>query len=160
MRRLLWTIAAFLLLPASLLAEPTAVRPDNSKGPNEVEVRLVDGSRIHMTILQENLEVVTKYGTLTVPGPVTFARSSSASGLRKLPASALQTPLASSAAFSYKERESASTDLLAIGPAAYLPLQPREKEHGPRSVASGRKLSSNRCGKGFPKSNCGLDRTT
>src|SRR5262245_47312871 len=67
MHRLHWIIAAFLFLPGSVCAEPTASRPGAAKGSNEMEVRLVDGSRIHMVIVQENLEIVTKYGTLTVP---------------------------------------------------------------------------------------------
>ena len=126
MRPLHWIIVAFLLLPISVLADPTAPRPDTSKGPNEMEVRLVDGSRIHMTILQESIEVVTKYGTLIVP----------TRDIRKIefgvrPSEAIRKRITDAigklGSVSYKERESASTDLLAIGPPAYLSLQQAKK---------------------------------
>jgi hypothetical protein len=126
MRRLHWIIAPFLMLPVSVLAEPTAARPDSSKGPNQVEVRLVDGSRIHMTILQENLEVVTKYGTLTVPSrdirKIEFGVRPTES-IRKR----ITDAIGKLGSVSYKEREDASAELLAIGPPAYLSLQQTKK---------------------------------
>jgi hypothetical protein len=126
MRRQHWTIAAFFLLPVSLLAEPTSARPDSPKGPSEVEVRLVDGSRIHMTILQESLEIVTKYGTLTVPTrdirKIDFGVRPSEE-VRKRVADAIGRL----GSVSFKEREAASGDLLAIGPLAYLSLQQAKK---------------------------------
>jgi hypothetical protein len=126
MRRLHWIIAAFVFLPINLSAEPAPARPDTSKGLNGVEVRLVDGSRIHMVILQESLEVVTKYGTLTVP----------TRDVRKIdfgvrPTEAIRKRITDAigklGSVSYKEREGASGDLLAIGPPAYLSLQQAKK---------------------------------
>src|SRR2546428_9563956 len=35
--------------------------------PLQAEVRLGDGSLVRMTILQESLDVMTKYGKLTIP---------------------------------------------------------------------------------------------
>ncbi len=35
--------------------------------PNEVEIRLSDGSRVRMLILQGSLEIETKYGKLVTP---------------------------------------------------------------------------------------------
>jgi hypothetical protein len=39
----------------------------DSASANQAEVRLTDGSVVRMTILQESLEIMTKYGKLTVP---------------------------------------------------------------------------------------------
>jgi hypothetical protein len=133
MHRLHCIIAAFLLLPVSLLAEPTGTRPDTSKGPNEMEVRLVDGSRIHMIILQENLEIVTKYGTLTVP---TRDIRKIEFGVRHVEAvrKRITDAICKLGSVSFKEREGAGTDLLAIGPPAYLSLQ-QAKKSADREVA-------------------------
>jgi hypothetical protein len=125
MYRLLWTIGALGFLPINLLAQSTTTRPDPTKS-NEVEVRLVDGSRIHMVILQENLEVVTKYGTLSVP-----TRDIRKIDFGSRPTEAIRKRIGDAigklGSVSFKEREAASADLLAIGPPAYHSLQQAKK---------------------------------
>jgi hypothetical protein len=64
MARYQWSILVPLILPAAALAQTEKTAPAK---PNQAEVRLADGSRVRMTILQENLEVITRYGKLAIP---------------------------------------------------------------------------------------------
>lgn len=60
-----WTLGA-LLIGAGLSSAQGLGNKDVPR-PNQAEVRFGDGSLVRMTILQENLEVMTKYGKLTIP---------------------------------------------------------------------------------------------
>lgn len=89
--------------------------------PNEVEVRLSDGSRVHMIILQGSLEIETKYGRLVTP----------TSDLRRLEFG-IRTPtevtkkiedsIKRLGSDSYQDREKAVKELATIGAPAYVPL--------------------------------------
>lgn len=59
-----WAFLVLVVPLTSSLAEDT-----NAEGgkPHEVVALYHDGSKVRMTFLQENLEIVTKYGKLTVP---------------------------------------------------------------------------------------------
>jgi hypothetical protein len=62
-------ILATLAFSFSLSALGTAQEPAGKKdaAAKIAEVRFADGSVVRMTLLQENLEVMTKYGKLTIP---------------------------------------------------------------------------------------------
>ncbi|MCI0380075.1 MAG: hypothetical protein L0215_21030 [Gemmataceae bacterium] len=60
-----WALAATLIAAGSSQA-PGQGKQDVPR-PNLAEVRFVDGSLVRMTILQDDLEVMTKYGKLTIP---------------------------------------------------------------------------------------------
>src|SRR6516164_7552359 len=57
-------LALCLLLAGSTRSSAQESTPSR---PNIAEVRFGDGSIVRMTLLQENLEVQTKYGKLTIP---------------------------------------------------------------------------------------------
>ncbi len=110
-------IASFLLVGIGL-AQAEKKKPP---GPNEVEVRLTDGSRVRMTILQESIEVVTKYGKLTVP---TLDIRKIEFGIHPLPEVRIKIDEAIKRLGdeSFKLREDASKDLLGLGAPAYFAL--------------------------------------
>jgi hypothetical protein len=62
-------VPATLTLVLSLPALGAAQEPANTKEPagKIAEVRFADGSVVRMSLLQENLEVMTRYGKLTIP---------------------------------------------------------------------------------------------
>lgn len=60
-----WLIAV-PLLSTGLWQAPVKIQKDPGRPP-QVEVRFADGSTVRMTVLQETLEILTKYGKLTVP---------------------------------------------------------------------------------------------
>jgi hypothetical protein len=119
MGRIPYVAALCLIIAAStrsLAQESTSPRP------NLAEVRFGDGSIVRMTLLQENLEVQTKYGKLTIPlqevRRVEF-------GLHVPPD--VNTQITQSikrlASDVYKERDIASKDLVQVGHFAFPSLQ-------------------------------------
>lgn len=54
------------LLTTGLWQAPARTAKEPAKPP-QVEVRFADGSTVRMTVLQDTLEILTKYGKLTVP---------------------------------------------------------------------------------------------
>jgi hypothetical protein len=93
----------------------------NAPGSNDVEVRFQDESVVRMTILQENLEVLTKYGKLTVPARdmrrIVFGLHL-ADGVGKK----VDTLIRGLGGNSFHDREVAGKQLLALGPKAYTAL--------------------------------------
>jgi hypothetical protein len=65
-RRARWTLLLLpLLCPA---ASPGQEKPrPKAPRPDEVEVRFADGSTVRMVILQETIDIQTKYGKLAIP---------------------------------------------------------------------------------------------
>jgi hypothetical protein len=61
MSRLPFTLALCALVTSSSVAQSTKDRPC------QAEVRFSDGSLVRMTILQEHVDIITRYGKLTVP---------------------------------------------------------------------------------------------
>jgi hypothetical protein len=60
-----WALMALLVWVGSALADSNKTKvPSNS---SEVEIRLTDGSRVRMLVLEETLNIATKYGRLTIP---------------------------------------------------------------------------------------------
>src|SRR5262245_37596534 len=58
-------IALLAVSTRSLAQESTP--PASTSRPSSAEVRFADGSIVRMTLLQESIDVQTKYGKLTIP---------------------------------------------------------------------------------------------
>src|SRR5205807_8836167 len=65
MRRPL-TLALCLVALGTVAGRADSDKKGAAKG-NEVEVRFGDGSKVRMLLLQDSVEIVTKYGKLLVP---------------------------------------------------------------------------------------------
>lgn len=113
-----WALVAMFLL-----AGPSLAQKEKKKGPapNEVEIRLADGSRVRMTILQESVDIITKYGKLTTPTKdirrVEF-------GIRPPEelAKKIDNAIKRLGNEAFKDRESAMNELVAVGAPAYIAL--------------------------------------
>jgi len=101
--------------------------------PSNAEVRFGDGSIVRMTLLQESLEVQTKYGKLTIP----------VSDIRKVefglhvPAEVSQQinqSIKRLASDVYKERDSATKELIQVGHFAF-PMLQKATSSGDQEVA-------------------------
>jgi hypothetical protein len=88
----------------------------------QAEVRLGDGSLVRMTILQENLEVMTKYGKLTVPFR-DIRRIDFGLHLPDGAAPQIQAAISRMGSSVYKQREGAIKDLVDMGVLAYPSLK-------------------------------------
>ncbi len=118
MRRCQWALIGLLFFPAISLAQtPKKKAPD----PKEVEVRLSDGSRVRMTILEEFLNIETKYGKLIAP---TTDLRRIEFGIRPPPEVEMKVEDAIKRLNheSFQEREKAVKELVTIGAPAYLAL--------------------------------------
>lgn len=108
---------------------PEARRAD----PREVEVRFVNGSKVMMTLLQEQIEVVTRFGKLTIPPEeVRYIEF----GLHLPPGTdeKIQAALGRLESDNYKQREAALKELIALGAHAYPALQNAAKGAGMESA--------------------------
>jgi hypothetical protein len=114
-----YVVALCLVLAASTRS---LAQEQPSQRPNLAEVRFGDGSIVRMTLLQENLEVQTKYGKLTIPMQdvrrIEFGLHVPADVNKQITQSIKR--LASDV---YKERDLASKDLVQVGHFAYPSLQ-------------------------------------
>jgi len=100
---------------------------------NLAEIRFGDGSLVRMTLMQENMEVLTKYGKLTIPlsdiRRVEF-------GLHVPPEvnQQINQSIKRLASDVYKERDIASKDLIQVGHFAF-PLLQKASRSGDQEVA-------------------------
>jgi hypothetical protein len=126
------TLALSVSLAVSVKS-PAQDQPSTPSRPHSAEIRFADGSVVRMTLLQENVEVVTKFGKLTIPfheiRRVEF-------GLHVPPEMNQQITqsIKRLASDVYKERDVASKDLVQVGHFAYLSLQKASKS-GDQEVA-------------------------
>jgi hypothetical protein len=118
MCRFQWALIALLFFPALVFPQAAKKKPPN---PNEVEIRLSDGSRVRMLILQKTIDIETKYGRLTAP---TTDLRRIEFGIRPPPEVALRVDDAIKRLNheSFQEREKAVKELVTIGAPAYLAL--------------------------------------
>ena len=127
MGRIPVTLALSLALAVSTrtLAQDQPSSPSSSR-PSIAEVRFGDGSIVRMTLLQEHLEVNTKYGKLTIP--VNEVRKVEF-GLHVPPDVNAQIgqSIKRLASDVYKERDSAGKELVQVGHFAYPSLQKASK---------------------------------
>src|SRR2546430_427795 len=123
-------IAVLLLLgwAGAGVAQTTAKK--DAKSTNEVEVKFGDGSTVRMVILQETVDIVTKFGKLTVP--MTEVRKVElgihlADGVPDK----IQTAMKKLSSEIFKERDEAVNQLVEMGPAAYPTLHAASKSKDP-----------------------------
>jgi hypothetical protein len=111
-----------LILVATTTTSAWSQNPAGKEAARLAEVRFADGSIVRMVIQQESLEVMTKYGKLTIPTndirKIEMGRHPPEGIERTIDQS---IKLLSSEAF--KQREDASRDLLQAGHWAYPALQ-------------------------------------
>jgi hypothetical protein len=123
-----WALLALLLWPDIAPAEDN--RSKVASNPNEVEVRLADGSRVRMLMLQESLDIETKYGKLITP---TLDLRRIEFGIR--PAAALAKRIDDAVKRLgdklFQEREKAVDELVAVGAPAYLVLHKAARSKDP-----------------------------
>jgi hypothetical protein len=123
MRCMKYALLASLAVTCAVLAGGEQKKPPNAR---EVEVRLTDKSRVRMTILQPSLDIVTKYGTLTIPVEdirrIEFGIHTSEELAKRIESAIRGLGLPG-----FQEREAASQELVAIGAPAYLALHKAAK---------------------------------
>lgn len=97
-------------------------QPAPKDAARRADILVADGSNLKMTVLQESLEVVTKYGKLTIP---TDDIRRIDMGLHLPPGMEVQieNSIRNLGAEAFKQREDASKDLLQAGHWAYPSLQ-------------------------------------
>lgn len=125
MGRTPWIAALCVVLTVAPKGAAQSSTPSSPR-PSQAEVRFGDGSIVRMTILQEELEVQTKYGKLNIPlaevRRVEF-------GLHVPPEmnQQINQSIKRLASEVYKERDVASKDLMQVGHFAYPMLQKASK---------------------------------
>jgi hypothetical protein len=112
-----------LLASLALVLTAAFSLADNPKSePREAEVRFADGSAVRVLVLQETLEVATKYGKLVVPTTevrrIEFGQHLPEATVRRV--DALIKQLGSD---NFHLREQATSELAALGPDAFLRLK-------------------------------------
>jgi hypothetical protein len=113
--------AVFALVTLTSVALPHTDKKKVVVDPRDVEVRLADKSRVRMRILQDELEIVTRYGKLTVP---TSDVRRIEFGIHPTPdiAKKIEKAITRLGQKEFPEREAATNELIAIGGPAYLAL--------------------------------------
>jgi hypothetical protein len=118
----------FLALTLALAAssQSLAQEPTTPVRPSIAEVRFGDGSNVRMTLLQDTIEVQTKYGKLAIP--ISDIRKVEF-GLHVPPDVHLQInqSIKRLASDVYKERDSATRELVQVGHFAFPSLQKATK---------------------------------
>lgn len=110
-----------LVLAVSFVSTAAAQSPPKN-GPRLAEVRFADGSVVRMNVLQETIEVTTKYGKLTIPTD-DVRRIDMGLHLPEGMEKQIDDAVRNLASEAFKQREDASKDLLQIGHWAYPALQ-------------------------------------
>jgi hypothetical protein len=120
----------FLLVPLCTCPGPILADAKRATRPNEVEVRFRDGSTMRMLILQDVLDIDTRYGRLTVPTnevrKIEFGFRISDELARKIEAAIRRLSDAS-----FEKRQEASQQLTEIGAPAWPALQTAARSEDP-----------------------------
>lgn len=126
-------IPAALALCLVLAGSSPSLAQDQSSRPSVAEVRFNDGSIVRMTLLQTDLEVITKYGKLQIP--LTEVRRVEF-GLHVPPDvnQQITQSIKRLASDVYKERDGASKELMQAGHFAF-PLLQRASRSSDQEVA-------------------------
>jgi hypothetical protein len=102
-------------------AQPDPEKSDAPRGPARVEVRFVDDSQMKLILLDENVELVSRYGTLTIP-TAEIVKIEFATRIPDDVALKIDKAVADLGHFDYKRRDVASHDLAEAGEASYAAL--------------------------------------
>jgi hypothetical protein len=117
LHRACWTLLALPLCfwPA---VSPGQEKAKPKVSPEEVEVRFADGSTVRMVILQETIDVQTKYGKLAIPVKE-IRRIEFGLHLPEETVTKIDRAIQRLNHESFKEREAAQRELIEIGAPAY-----------------------------------------
>lgn len=110
-------VALVSVLVTGLQQAPTKSQKEPPKPP-QVEVRFADGSTVRMTVLQENLEILTRYGRLTVPIHE-VRRLELGMHMPDGVAERIDAAIRKLGSTAFREREDASQELIALGGYSY-----------------------------------------
>jgi len=112
-----WVLLSIILATGGGSAQDTP-KTEVGKQPLEAEVQFVDGSIVRAVLLQENVDVMTRYGKLTIPvreiRKIDFGLHLS-EGVRQRVDEAIKQ-LGSD---TYRQRQDAVKQLIGLGPLAY-----------------------------------------
>jgi hypothetical protein len=113
---------AVLFAPAAPVGDKEKSGKPTPSGETRAEVRFTDGSFLLVSLLSEKVEIMTKYGKLTVPlsevRHIEFGTRLPDAVLKRL-----ENAAAKLGSDDFKEREAAAKDLLALKELAYPTLQ-------------------------------------
>jgi len=123
-----WALSAVLL--ACCLSPAQGQGKREVPRPNLAEVRFGDGSLVRMTILQEELEIMTKYGKLTIPLRE-IRRIDFGLHLPEGVGQHIDQSIKLLGSETYKERDDAVKHLVHYGPMAYPFLQRASRNPDP-----------------------------
>src|SRR5689334_20332910 len=123
------------LFAALALSSPAIAFPQDSvskkeASPNEVEAHFGNGSVVRMLLLQESIEVQTRFGKLTVPTRE-IRRIEFGVHLPEGMDSKVEASIRKLGADDYRERETAVRELIAFGANAYPALHVAAKSPEP-----------------------------
>lgn len=121
LRRFSWILAVLASGSVSGFAD-TEKKATNAPPPNEVEVRFGDGSVVRMLLLQENLEVATRYGKLNVPAKE-IQRIEFGVHIPDKVNKQVEEAIKRLGSDTFKDREAAANELVALGRNAYPALR-------------------------------------
>lgn len=120
-------------------------KEDKAKPSNEVEVKFREGSTLRMLVLQENIEVITKFGKLTVPMSEVRLIDFGVHTIEGVPQK-IDSAMMKLSSSTFKEREDGLNELVKLGPAAYPSLHAGSKspdlEVSRRAEAAIKKIKS------------------
>jgi hypothetical protein len=121
----MWFCAPWALLGPMLCAGVTLAQGKVEKEPGkppEVEVRFADGSNVRMVLVQEHLDVATRYGKLTIPLQE-IRRIDFGLHLPEGVGKKVEDAVKRLGSESFKDREAASQELVDLGAYAYPAVQ-------------------------------------
>src|SRR5438128_372837 len=105
-------------------------KKEPAKASNDVEVRFADGSSVRMAMLQENVEIVTKFGKLVVP-LAEVRKIEIGVHLPEGVPEKIQAAMKKLNSEVFREREEAVNQLVQMGPHAYPTLHAASKSTDP-----------------------------
>lgn len=127
-----WALLAVFVLAGSRGLTQGQGKKDVPR-PNLAEVRLGDGSLVRMSILQENLEVMTRFGKLTIPVSE-IRRIDFGLHLAEGVSDKIDSAIKQLGSEAFRDRDDAAKELSLLGGQAYPALQ-RASRHPDLEVA-------------------------
>lgn len=125
------TLTIALSLPA--LGHAQAPAASKESAPRIAEVRFGDGSVVRMSLLQERLDVMTRYGKLSVP-VADIRRIDFGLHVPENRCAQIQSAIKLLGSDTYRDREGATRDLLQVGHWACPALERASKSNDPETA--------------------------
>src|SRR5438105_1702934 len=122
-----------LLIAAPVLLSQQQINSGGNAKPATVEVHYVDGSLVYMTLLEQNIEITTAFGKLTVPQEQILSIEFGLH-LEKETETKIQTLIEQLGDTNYQKREIAIKTLIKLGYQSY-PALLRNQKHKDLEIA-------------------------